>query len=60
MVIVNKSLVCSVKRPSNCYGVKHFITGEVENFADPFEGCDSSLGAIAISFYSGFWAYSGW
>lgn len=34
--------------------------GETENFQNPFEGSDYSAGAIAISFYSGFWAYSGW
>lgn len=34
--------------------------GETENFKNPFEGSDFSAGAIAISFYSGFWAYSGW
>ncbi|XP_061183883.1 large neutral amino acids transporter small subunit 1-like isoform X2 [Saccostrea echinata] len=34
--------------------------GETENFENAFEGSDYSAGAIAISFYSGFWAYSGW
>ena len=37
-----------------------FVLGETENFKNPFEGSDYSAGAIAISFYSGFWAYSGW
>ncbi|XP_034301774.1 large neutral amino acids transporter small subunit 1-like isoform X2 [Crassostrea angulata] len=34
--------------------------GETENFQNAFEGSDYRAGAIAISFYSGFWAYSGW
>ncbi|XP_048776008.1 large neutral amino acids transporter small subunit 1-like isoform X1 [Ostrea edulis] len=34
--------------------------GETENFKNAFEGSDYSAGTIAISFYSGFWAYSGW
>ncbi|KAK3099142.1 hypothetical protein FSP39_000073 [Pinctada imbricata] len=41
-------------------GMYYIGKGETENFQDPFEGSDYSAGAIAISFYSGFWAYSGW
>ncbi|XP_033742892.1 large neutral amino acids transporter small subunit 2-like [Pecten maximus] len=41
-------------------GFIYIGNGEVENFEEPFEGSDYSVGAIAISFYSGFWAYSGW
>ena len=37
----------------------HF-TGETESFQNSFEDSDISAGAIALSFYSGFWAYSGW
>ena len=38
----------------------HFYLGETESFQDSFEDSDTSAGAIALSFYSGFWAYSGW
>lgn len=34
--------------------------GNVENFNKAFDGSDFSAGAIAISFYSGFWAFGGW
>lgn len=34
--------------------------GKVENFNKAFDGSDFSAGAIAISFYSGFWAFGGW
>ncbi|KAK3582828.1 hypothetical protein CHS0354_039971 [Potamilus streckersoni] len=34
--------------------------GNSENFKESFSGSDYSAGAIAISFYSGFWAYGGW
>lgn len=41
-------------------GFYYIISGEVESFANSFEDSDTSPGAIALSFYSGFWAYSGW
>lgn len=34
--------------------------GETESFKDSFDDSDTSAGAIALAFYSGFWAYSGW
>ncbi|XP_076447036.1 large neutral amino acids transporter small subunit 1-like [Babylonia areolata] len=34
--------------------------GKVDNFQRAFEGSDYSGGAIAIAFYSGFWAFGGW
>ena len=34
--------------------------GSIENFEDSFSGSDYSAGAIAVSFYSGFWAFGGW
>ncbi|KAL3880510.1 hypothetical protein ACJMK2_032744 [Sinanodonta woodiana] len=34
--------------------------GNSDNFKETFSGSDYSAGAIAISFYSGFWAYGGW
>ncbi|ESP00324.1 hypothetical protein LOTGIDRAFT_140967 [Lottia gigantea] len=41
-------------------GIIYIATGDRENFTNSFEGTDFSAGAIALSFYSGFWAYSGW
>jgi hypothetical protein len=41
----------------DCY---FHVTGSVDNFNDSFSGSDYSAGAIAISFYSGFWAFGGW
>ncbi|XP_052793390.1 large neutral amino acids transporter small subunit 2-like [Mya arenaria] len=39
----------------------YFIAkGETESFANSFEDSDTSAGSIALAFYSGFWAYSGW
>ncbi|KAK3582829.1 hypothetical protein CHS0354_039972 [Potamilus streckersoni] len=34
--------------------------GNSENVKESFSGSDYSAGAIAISLYSGFWAYGGW
>ena len=46
---------------SKFYTLKFACTqGETESFQDSFEDSDVSAGAIALSFYSGFWAYSGW
>lgn len=41
-------------------GFVYIGKGSVENFNDSFAGSDYSAGAIAISFYSGFWAFGGW
>lgn len=41
-------------------GFYFIIKGETESFQDAFEDSDTSAGAVALSFYSGFWAYSGW
>ncbi|OPL20683.1 hypothetical protein AM593_02203, partial [Mytilus galloprovincialis] len=41
-------------------GFVYIGNGHVENFYNSFEGSDYSAGAIAISFYSGFWAFGGW
>ncbi|CAI9734853.1 large neutral amino acids transporter small subunit 1-like [Octopus vulgaris] len=35
-------------------------TGNNENLKNTFTGTDYRIGPIALSFYSGFWAYSGW
>ncbi|XP_048243853.1 large neutral amino acids transporter small subunit 2-like [Haliotis rufescens] len=34
--------------------------GETAQFENSFEGSDYSAGAIAVGFYSGFWAFGGW
>ncbi|XP_076446940.1 large neutral amino acids transporter small subunit 1-like [Babylonia areolata] len=41
-------------------GFVYLGKGNVESFEDAFGDSDFSGGAIALSFYSGFWAYSGW
>ncbi|KAK7098006.1 hypothetical protein V1264_004900 [Littorina saxatilis] len=41
-------------------GFVYLGQGNVESFENAFEDSDFSAGAIALSFYSGFWAYSGW
>ncbi|KAL8596295.1 hypothetical protein ACOMHN_067787 [Nucella lapillus] len=41
-------------------GFVHLGRGNFESFEEPFADSDFSAGAIALSFYSGFWAYSGW
>lgn len=35
-------------------------SGEIEYFKDAFQDSIYAAGPIALSFYSGFWAYSGW
>ncbi len=37
-----------------------FDAGQGKNFSNAFEGSDYSPSAMAVAFYSGFWAYSGW
>ncbi|KAI8799094.1 large neutral amino acids transporter small subunit 1 [Biomphalaria glabrata] len=41
-------------------GMVYLGKGDRESFEDTFEDSEYSAGAIALSFYSGFWAYSGW
>ncbi|XP_005095780.1 large neutral amino acids transporter small subunit 1 [Aplysia californica] len=41
-------------------GIVYLAMGDGESFQNSFEDSDFSAGAIALSFYSGFWAYSGW
>ncbi|CAG5134084.1 unnamed protein product, partial [Candidula unifasciata] len=41
-------------------GMWYFAKGETEAFEDSFADSEYGAGAIALSFYSGFWAYSGW
>ncbi|CAG5121791.1 unnamed protein product, partial [Candidula unifasciata] len=41
-------------------GMVYLAKGETENLQETFVDSDYSAGAIALSFYSGFWAYSGW
>ncbi|KAK3100395.1 hypothetical protein FSP39_019234 [Pinctada imbricata] len=41
-------------------GFVYIGQGHVDNFKESFSGSDFSAGAIAISFYSGFWAFGGW
>ncbi|KAL3879807.1 hypothetical protein ACJMK2_032089 [Sinanodonta woodiana] len=43
-----------------CIGLYYIGKGETDSFKNSFEDSDYSAGAIALSFYSGFWAYSGW
>lgn len=37
-----------------------FISGEYENFYNPFEHTETDVGKIAMAFYSGLFAYNGW
>lgn len=41
-------------------GFVYIGQGNLDSFQNAFEDSDFSAGAIALSFYSGFWAYSGW
>ncbi|CAL8089234.1 unnamed protein product [Calicophoron daubneyi] len=42
------------------FGIYYLSTGHVQSFSDPFEGSATSPGSLALSFYQGFWAFSGW
>ncbi|CDS41487.1 cationic amino acid transporter [Echinococcus multilocularis] len=42
------------------FGVYYLATGHVESFHNTFEGSNVSPGYLALSFYQGFWAFSGW
>jgi amino acid transporter len=37
-----------------------FNTGKYEYFLNPFEDTNANVGAIALSFYQGLFAYNGW
>ncbi|VUZ44260.1 unnamed protein product, partial [Hymenolepis diminuta] len=34
--------------------------GSVDSFDDPFANSNTSPGSMALAFYQGFWAFSGW
>ncbi|EUB64263.1 Y+L amino acid transporter [Echinococcus granulosus] len=42
------------------FGLYHLATGHVESFHNAFEGSNTSPGYLALTFYQGFWAFSGW
>nr|VZI03084.1 unnamed protein product [Spirometra erinaceieuropaei] len=42
------------------FGVYYLATGHLESFENPFEGSATSPGLLALAFYQGFWAFSGW
>ncbi|VDK39524.1 unnamed protein product [Taenia asiatica] len=42
------------------FGLYYLATGHVESFHNAFEGSNVSPGYLALSFYQGFWAFSGW
>ncbi|VDD77978.1 unnamed protein product [Mesocestoides corti] len=42
------------------FGVYYLATGHVESFENAFEGSNTSPGFLALAFYQGFWAFSGW
>ncbi|VDK39526.1 unnamed protein product [Taenia asiatica] len=42
------------------FGLYYLTTGHVESFHNAFEGSNLSPGYLALSFYQGFWAFSGW
>lgn len=39
---------------------RDFLLGHVESFNNAFEGSNTSPGYLALAFYQGFWAFSGW
>lgn len=41
-------------------GIWWLSTGHVELLKDPFHGTTTSIGNVALAFYSGLWAYDGW
>ncbi|CAH8287863.1 unnamed protein product, partial [Schistosoma intercalatum] len=42
------------------FGLYYLGKGNVESFKDPFEDSEKSPGELALGFYQGFWAFSGW
>nr|CDS32541.1 cationic amino acid transporter [Hymenolepis microstoma] len=43
-----------------CFGMYNLIKGHTESFHNAFEGSNYSPGYLALAFYQGFWAFSGW
>lgn len=41
-------------------GIVYLFIGDRESFEEPFENSETSLGKIALSFYSGLFSYAGW
>lgn len=41
------------------FGAFHLFQGKTD-FANPFNGSETSPGSIALAFYSGLFSYSGW
>ncbi|KAH8876557.1 Cystine/glutamate transporter [Schistosoma japonicum] len=42
------------------FGLFYLGKGNVESFHNSFEDSETSPGALALAFYQGFWAFSGW
>ncbi|CAH8555760.1 unnamed protein product [Schistosoma margrebowiei] len=42
------------------FGLYYLGKGNVESFKEPFEDSEISPGELALGFYQGFWAFSGW
>ncbi|CAI2729178.1 unnamed protein product [Schistosoma spindalis] len=42
------------------FGLYYLGIGNVESFRNPFEDSERSPGELALGFYQGFWAFSGW
>ncbi|TPP56251.1 Y+L amino acid transporter [Fasciola gigantica] len=42
------------------FGAYYLARGNIGSFTDAFEGSETSPGALALSFYQGFWAFAGW
>lgn len=40
--------------------VVYLCPGKTETLSNAFDGTSSSVGAIGLAFYNGFWAYDGW
>ncbi|KAE8297270.1 b(0,+)-type amino acid transporter 1 [Larimichthys crocea] len=41
-------------------GIVMLAQGKTETLSNAFDGTSSSVGAIGLAFYNGFWAYDGW
>ncbi|CAL8089231.1 unnamed protein product [Calicophoron daubneyi] len=42
------------------FGGYYLSQGSISSFREPFEDSATSPGALAMAFYQGFWAFSGW
>nr|CDS26214.1 cationic amino acid transporter [Hymenolepis microstoma] len=42
------------------FGLYSLCMGSVDNFNEPFANSNTSPGSLALAFYQGFWAFSGW